>query len=123
MADDKPSFHLRQQLLDDQQLGDIARDVQKVFNLIPPTFYKKFRSFYSEPMVLGIFLEPPLSIELVRITTVVQSELPVRCGGMVHYVYKPQQGGAIVTSIDGLSTAGTRLQYDFVFRITFSPIG
>lgn len=118
-ADDKGVFHLRNQLLQDQSLGELARDCQRVFDLINPSIYKPFRSFYKEPMVLGI-PTPPLCIELVRITPVIQAEQPVRCGGMVHYVYKPQQGGAVITSIDGLTTVGTPTQYDFVFRITFS---
>ena len=118
MPTDKPGYKLRQQLLQDQALGDIARDVQKVFDLLNPVTYKKFREYYTEPMVLGVFSEAPLSIELVRIATVTQPELPVRCGGLVHFVYKPQRGGAIITNIDGLSPV-VRTQYDFVFKVTF----
>lgn len=116
---DKAVFHLRNQLLQDQNLGELARDVQRVLNLINPVSYRKFRTFYKEPMTLGVFSEPPLCIEMVRISAVNKPELPVRCGGMVHYVYKPIKGGAIITSIDGLTAVGTPIEYDFVFRVTF----
>lgn len=115
---EKPGFKLRQQLLQDQTLGELARDCQKIFDLINPCTYKKFREFYKEPMVLGIFTEAPLAIEMVRITPVVGAENPVLCGGLVHFVYKPQKGGAIITSIDGLSPT-PRTEYDYVFKITF----
>lgn len=118
MPTDKPGYKLRQQLLEDQTLGEIARDVQKVFDLLNPVTYKAFREYYTEPMVLGVFSEPPLSIELVRIADVIRPELPVKCGSLVHYVYKPQKGGAIITNIDGLSPV-VRTQYDFVFKVTF----
>jgi hypothetical protein len=118
MPSEKPGFKLRQQLLQDQQMGELARDVQKVFDLINPCTYKKFRAFYTEPLVLGVFVEPPLCIELVRITPVVAAEQPVRCGGFCDFVYKPLKGGAIITSIDGLSPV-VRTEYDFVFKITF----
>lgn len=115
---DKPSYQLERKLLEDQAMGVLARDVQKVFNLLNPYVYKRFREYYTEPMTLGIFSAPPLCIELVRITAVVQAEQPVKCGGLVHYVYKPQKGGAIITNIDGLSPV-VRTQYDFVFKVTF----
>lgn len=116
---EKQSFQLRHQLIADQVVGELARDVQKIFDLINPVAYKRFRSFYGEPMALGVFSEPPLCIELVRITKVVQAELPEKCGGMVHYTYKPKKGGAVVTSIDGLTPTNPRTEYDFVFRVTF----
>ncbi len=115
---DKTAFKIRQTLIDDQTVGDLARDLQKIFDLINPVAYKTFTTFYTEPMTLGVFVEAPLSIELVRITPVVQTELPVKCGGLCHYVYKPQKGGAIITSIDGLSPL-PRAEYNFVFKITF----
>jgi len=118
MPADKQPFKLRRQLLEDQAMGELARDTQRVFDLINPVIYKEFREYYKEPMVLGVFSEAPLCIEMVRITSVVQAEIPVPCGGLVHYVYKPAKGGAIITSIDGLSPT-PRTEYDFVFKITF----
>lgn len=116
---EKPIFTLRQQLVADKTMGDLARDTQRVLLLINPTIIRRYRALYREPMVIGTFSEPPLAIELIRITQVVQPEKPALCGGMVHYVYKPAQGGAVITSIDGLTVAPTPVQYDFVFRITF----
>lgn len=117
---EKQAFRLRQQLIQDQTVGDLARDTQKIFDLINPVSYKKFRSFYTEPMTLGVFSEPPLCVELVRVTQVIQAEAPARTGGMVHYVYKPQKGGCIITSIDGFTPTNPRTEYDFVFRVTFA---
>jgi hypothetical protein len=117
---DRHVFKLRQQLMTDQTVGELARGVQETFNRLNPVTYKKVRSFYNGalPIVLGVFSAAPLCIELVRITSVVQADVAVSCsGGGVPFVYKPKQGGALVGAIYGLST--TRAEYDFVFRITF----
>jgi hypothetical protein len=116
---EKQAFRLAQTLIQDPTVGKLAQDTQKIFNLINPVSYKEFQREYTEPMALGVFSEPPLCIELVRVTSVAQTEQPVRSGGMVHYVYKPQKGGAIITSIDGFTPTTPRTFYNFVFRITF----
>lgn len=118
-AGDKSVYQIESKLQVDPALGTLARDTQRVFNQINPVTYRRVRAFYTEPMVLGIFKEAPLCIELARVTQVVGAEEPVRCGGLCHFNYKPKAGGAIITNIDGLTTVPTPVQYDFVFRVTF----
>lgn len=115
---------LRKQLFDKQDLGEHARDTQRAFDTIPRILSKTLEAYYSEPMTLGspITGEEPESIRLARITSIVTPEQPVLCGDMVHYVWKPQQNGCVVTSIDGLSPS-TTLKYRFVFDFKFPAKG
>ena len=111
-------MQLRKQLFEKLDLGEHARDVQQLFDLVPRMFTKTTESAYTQPMVLGGFDEQPESIELVRIIDLNAQETPVACGSMVHYVWKPQRGGAQITSIDGL-TPSPSTKYRFTFRLTF----
>jgi hypothetical protein len=115
---------LRKQIFDKQDLGEHARDTQRSFDTIPRFISKKLEAYYTEPMALGspIANIEPEDIELRRITSLVSSETPVLCGSMVHFNWKPQNGGAIVTSIDGLSPS-TTTKYRFVFRFTYPAKG
>lgn len=115
----KPVFNLRRLLFDDTlgALGEMARDLQKIFNSINPVEYKIATEFYKEPFTLGPFSEEPLCIELVRIVKVVQAQKPVKCGSLCHYYFKG--GNAIITNIDGLTAVGTPVQYQFVFKVTY----
>lgn len=112
---------LRKQLFDKQDLGDHARDTQGSFDQLPRFITKRFDEFYKEPMVLASPIEglEPESIELTRVINLNAAETPVLCGQMVHYAWKPQQGGAVVTSIDGLTPSST-VRYRFTFRFTFT---
>jgi hypothetical protein len=112
---------LRKQLFDKQDLGDHARDTQGALNSIPRYFTKKLDAYYTEPMALGspVANIEPQSIRLERITNIAIPETPVLCGEMVHYNWKPQNGGAIVTSIDGL-TPSTTVKYRFVFEFKYA---
>lgn len=112
---------LRKQIFDKQDLGDQARDSQRAFDTIPRFISRTLDAYYAEPMALGspsANIEP-LSIRLDRIISLVTPETPVLCGSMVHYVWKPQNGGAIVTSIDGL-TPSTAIKYRFVFEFKYA---
>lgn len=115
---------LRQQFFDKQEIGDHARDTQRAFDTIPRIFSKTLESYYSEPMTLGspIVGEEPESIRLTRIISIVTPEKPVLCGSMVHFVWKPQLNGCLVTSIDGLSPS-TTIKYRFVFDFKFPAKG
>lgn len=112
---------LRKQIFTKQDLGDHARDTQHAFDTIPQFLTKQLDAFYTEPMALGSPVPnvEPESIELTRITSLVKPETPVLCGSMVHYTWKPQNGGAVVTSIDGLSPS-TSIKYRFNFRFTYT---
>ena len=115
---------LRKQLFDKQDLGDHARDTQRNFDTIPRTVSKTFTQYYTEPMTLGsplVGVEPE-SIRLARIISVLAPEQPVPCGDMVHYVWKPELNGCVVTSIDGL-TPSTTIKYRFVFDFKFPAKG
>lgn len=115
---------LRKQLFPKQDLGDHARDVQGALDTIPRFVDRTLEAFYTEPMALGspIAGKQPQSIELTRITSLSTPETPVLCGSMVHFVWKPQNAGAQVTSIDGL-TPSTAVKYRFVFRFTYAAKG
>jgi len=112
---------LRKQLFDQRDLGDHARDTQGSLDQIPRMMTKRFDEFYKEPMVLASPIEglEPESIELTRVVNLSAAETPVLCGSMIHYAWKPQLGGAVVTSIDGL-TPSTTVKYRFTFRFTFT---
>lgn len=101
-------------------LGMHARDVQEIFDGIPIVELRTVEALYAEPMTL-VAAEEPFSIELVRIANVFALEQPVSaCFGMVHYVWRPQLGGAQITRIGGMSvgTNGTT-KYRFYYRITY----
>lgn len=119
----KPIFNIRKMLFDaaNSLLGELARDVQKIFNTIQPTEYREMTEFYKEPILLGPFDEEPLCIELARIVSVTQPDIPVECGSLVHYVFKARGGvgNAKITNIDGLTTVGGPFQYKFVFKIVY----
>ena len=112
---------LRKQLFDKRDLGEHARDTQGAFDTIPRFVPKTLEAYYTEPMALGspIANIEPDSIRLERIVNLNQPETPVLCGSMVHYNWKPQNGGAIVTSIDGL-TPSTSIKYRFKFEFKYA---
>ena len=115
---------LRKQVFDERNLGEHARDTQQALNTIPRFFTQTLEAHYSEPMTLGSPLAgiEPECIELVRITSIATPENPVLCGSMVHFTWKPQNNGCIVTSIDGLMPSAT-IKYRFKFRFTFPAKG
>jgi len=114
-------YQLRRQAFDDDRnLGEHSRDVREALDTIPRFIYRTFERYYAEPMIIGNLTEEPLTIVLERVVNLNAAETPVLCGSMVHYVWKPQLGGARVTSIDGL-TPSTSVKYRFVFRLSFAP--
>jgi len=109
---------LRKQLFDAKDLGEHARDAQHAFDSQSRSVTKTIEAFYTEPMVLGVGSEEPENIELARIINLNAQETPVSCGSMVHYNWKPELGGAQITSIDGLTPSVTT-KYRFKFRVWF----
>lgn len=109
---------LRQQLSINTQIGEQARDMQNALDTIPLMVTRKVTGMYREPIVLGALRAPPVAIEAIRVVDA--TETPVKCGGLCHFVYKPEQGGALINSIDGMSLAlNGGKQYTFSFRITY----
>lgn len=107
-----------------QELGQHARDVQEIFDGIPIVELRTIEALYAEPMTLTA-AEEPFCIELVRIASTLALEQPVSaCFGMVHYVWRPQLGGAQIMKIGGMSvgTNGTT-KYRFFYRITYRMAG
>lgn len=101
----------------DEINGANQRAVQLVLMSTPRFAFQLIESAYVEPMVINVGLEEPLSIELVRIVNKLTTD-PVLCGSMVHWMFLPQLGGAIVSSIDGL-TSDPLSSYRMTFRITY----
>jgi hypothetical protein len=106
------------QITKDAVSGANTRAVQNVLMTLPRFVSATFDSQYSEPMPLNVGALEPQAIELVRIVNLRAPETPVACGSMVHWVYRPDQGGAQITSIDGLSPLDGNM-YRFTFRITY----
>lgn len=112
------SQQLPHQFSRDAISGANNRATQGVFSSMPRFETQTFDSAYVEPMALNVAGEEPQAIELVRITNLLAPESPVLCGSMCHWVFRPDLGGALILSIDGLTSApGSR--YRFVFRITY----
>lgn len=108
---------LPRQIVSDPALGDNSRAAQNIFSSMPRFAATVFELPYLEPMILAVD-EEPLGIELLRIIDLRAPEAPVLCGSMVHFVYRPELGGAQIWSIDGLSPDPAST-YRFTFRITY----
>lgn len=119
------SHQLRKRLFKPEQdeLGDHARDVQDIMNKVPVVEHRVIETTYGEPMTLQA-KEEPFCIELVRIQNLRAPETPVlACYGFVHYVWRPQLGGAQITNIGGLSVASNAgTPYRFSYRITYRMV-
>ena len=116
---------IRYQLSSDPRLGEQFRDAQQALDNVPSMIERSVEMLYSEPMVLGGFDRNPSSIEATRVVDMAAQETPViGAGGVAHFVWKPRNGGAVITSINGMTAAGNGgKRYRFVFRITFSARG
>lgn len=102
-----------------EDLAEHARGVQEVFDRIRVVEDRVVEQLYAEPMTLALEAEP-LYIECPRIVNLFQQDLPViACSGMVHFTWKPRNGGAVITNISGMSVAANGgIKYRFYFRIT-----
>lgn len=110
---------LRRQTYQTQEVGQLARDTQAAFQRFVPQELRTVEDLYREPMTLGQLTAEPAGIELIRIVSLTAPATPVKSGSMVHFVFRPENGGAVITSIDGLSTVVNTARYRFVFRITY----
>lgn len=115
---------LRQQLWTDKNLGELARDAQDAFDAMPTVELRSIVMAYTEPLVLGQIDEQPAGIEVIRIYREDDQERSVGTGGLCHFVWKPDAGGAFIKNIDGMSV-GTNggIRYRFNFRISYFAKG
>lgn len=111
---------LRKQLFKGQALGEHARDTQRAFDATPHHVMKSVDGLFKLGMELGspIANVEPVSVELTRCVNMIHPEVPSGCSGHVDFVWKPLNGGAVVTGITGL-TPGTQIPYHMVFRFTY----
>lgn len=118
-------IRIRQQLSDNPELGEQFRDVQRAFDSIPTTLIRKIEVEFQVPLVLGNLKNEPDGIELMRIIDLDAQERPVaEAGGLCHYVWRPDKGGAQLTAIEGMTLAANGgKRYRFTFRITYAPVG
>ena len=114
---------IRHQLAREASLGESLRDAQSSLDIVPLIVLRRVEMPYAEPMVLGGMDRSPEFIE-ARVVDLDAPEAPVNCGSLCHFVWKPAQGGAQITSIDGMSVAANSgKKYRFTFRLTFAPAG
>lgn len=99
----------------------LTRDAQTLFQKIPVVEHRSIEAFYKEPMTMGALQEEPFCIELVRIQNLFAPETPVTaCTGFLNFVWKPQNGGAQIQNIGGLSVASNgKTKFRFFYRITY----
>jgi len=113
---------LRKQLWEDPDKGEQARDIQQAFDRQPRTALRTVVMQYSEPLVIGNLREQPAGIEAIRILEDKDQQSPVRAGGLCHFAWLPQKGGAVVGSIDGMNVPlNGGKSYRFTFRFTYEP--
>lgn len=111
---------LRYPLSRDTEQGERARDIQGALDTIPVVFLRTVETTYSEPLTIGTLPSRPEGVELLNIVDQNGTLMPVLCGSLCAFEWKPDNGGAQVTSIDGMSVGlngGKR--YRFTFRITY----
>lgn len=99
----------------------LTRDAQSIFQRIPVTEHRTVDEFYKEPLVMGGLKEEPFCIECVRIANLLNAQTNVpACTGFVNFIWKPNNGGAFIQNIGGLTVATNgSTKYRFYFRITY----
>lgn len=119
-------IRIRYQLQGQPELAEAFRDVQRAFDSLPTVLLRKIDAmYYTEPLILSNLEQEPEAIELIRVFEVAAPETPVvGAGGVCHYVWLPQEGGARITSINGMSLAANGgKKYRFTFRLTYAAVG
>lgn len=115
---------IRHQLPRDVTQGEQFRDAQRAQDSVPHQLLRKVEMIYTEPLVLSGLERSPEIIEAGRIIDLSAQEVPLHCGGLCHFVWLPNRGGAQIGSIDGMSVAANGgKKYRFTFRLTFAPAG
>lgn len=105
------------QVTGDPITGGNSRATQNVFASMPRFASTTIDTSYVEPLALKVDAEP-LSIELVRIIDLRAPSTPVLCGSLCHWTFLPAQGGALIASIDGLTSDPTT-KYRLTFLVTY----
>ena len=115
---------LRRQLFEDVSMGEHARDTQRALDSIPLTVVRTFEATFGPTVAVGGATRPPDAVEAIRVVDLASQETPTGAGGTCDFVWRSQQGGAVVTGIPGLTVAthGGR-RYRFTFRLTFATGG
>lgn len=122
----KQYIRIRHQMTQSAELGEQFRDIQRAFDAIPIIILRKnIEVEYQEPLTLGKLDSEPDAIECIRVVDLAAQETPVLgAGGVCHYVWRPDRGGAQLTSINGMTLAANGgKKYRFTFRLTYAPIG
>jgi hypothetical protein len=115
---------IRYQMQGAPELAEAFRDVQRAFDAIPMVILRKLETQYTVPLVLGNMQNEPDAIEMIRIIDLNAPETPVLCGGLCHYVWRPDRGGAQIMAIDGLTLAANGGKpYRFTLRLTYAAVG
>lgn len=107
---------IRKRLFDLRDIGELARDVQNVFDRIPSVDTRDFVDLYRAGMMLGKVPKEPTEIRMARVLLASSPETVVT-PGHVHFTYLGADEGARINEIAGL-TEGTR--YRFVFVVTYA---
>lgn len=115
---------IRQQVSTDVGLGEQFRDAQQGQDVVPLTLLRRVTMNYTEPLAIGAMKQAPEGIEAMRVIDLSSQEAVLLAGSFCNFVWRPNKGGAVVTSIDGMSIAanGGR-RYRFTFRLTYAPMG
>jgi hypothetical protein len=102
----------------------LTRDAQTLFQKIPVIEQRIVEEFYKEPSAMGGLQEEPFSIELVRIVNLLNAQtLVTACTGFVNFVWLPNNGGASIQNVGGLSVAANgATKYRFYYRITYRMV-
>lgn len=121
----KLPMRIRYQLPDNPALAENFRDIQRAFDAIPIVLLRNVETQYTEPLVLGNMDNEPNGIEALRVVDLAAPETPVRdAGGVCHYVWRPDRGGAQIFAINGMSMAANGgKKYRFLFRLTYAAVG
>lgn len=105
------------------ELSDVARNTQEVVGTIPVVELVPVVQLYAEPMYVALS-EEPYALELARIVNVEAPEDHPVCSGMVHWVWEPQNGGARIDRIEGMTTAAyDQTRFKFFYRVTYALPG
>lgn len=110
----------RKQIFSKQDLGEDARDAQRIFDGQAQSSVKVLDAYYQVGMQLGspVRGEEPLSIVLERCVNLLHADTPSGASGFVDYVWQPVNGGAVVTGLTGLAPSSA-IKYRFVFRFNY----
>lgn len=121
----KQYIRVRQQVLQNVELGEQFRDIQRAFDAIPIFLQRTIEMMYTEPLVLGNLQQEPDAILCIRVIDLASQETTVLgAGGVCHYVWRADAGGAHINSINGMSLVSNGgKKYRLTFLLVYAPVG